>query len=192
MSQTPPDFTELISLYSKGDREALEKLFPIVYEQLRKIAYGQMNRGREQTLAPTALVHEAFLKLGEKEEFVYKNRGHFFAVAARCMRWILMDRAKARRREKRGGSDIRVTFNDEVHNAQSKGGVDIVALDEALQRLAEHDKRLCQVVELRYLAGLSIEEAAEAMSVSPATVKRDWTLAKAWLHRELTEFDEAA
>lgn len=185
------DVTQLLSRYQSGDRAALDSLIKIVYPELRRIAHSQMRNAGALTIAPTALVHEAFVRLSEKNGIPLKDRNHFLAVAAQCMRWILIDYAKAKRREKRGGNPIRISFDEKIHSADDKmaalrgDGVDLVALDAALQRLAKQDPRLSQVVELRYLAGLTVEQTAEVMSTSPATVKRDWRLAKVWLHREL-------
>jgi len=156
-----------------------------MYAQLKKIAASYMRRERaSHTLQATALVHEALLQLGKKNEARWNDRVHFLASAAQMMRWILLDYAKARNREKRGGGDLRVTFNEALH-ADSKD-MDLVALNDALTLLEKENARLAKVVELRFFGGSSIEEAAEVLGISPATVKRDWLLAKAWLFRQLS------
>ena len=153
---------------------------------LRRIARRQMSRERDgHTLQTTALLNEAYLQLTDKTQPPWQNRTHFMAVAAQLMRRILVDHARTKKRVKRGGSDVRISLGDA--NVAVKGqDLDVVALDEALQRLAQIDEQQSRVVELRFFSGLTVEETAEVMGISPATVKRDWSLAKAWLHRELS------
>jgi RNA polymerase sigma-70 factor (ECF subfamily) len=186
MSQTPPNVTQLLIGLSKGDREALDALLPVVYEELRKQAARYLRRERPgHTLQTTALIHEAYLKLIDQKNVHWQNRAHFFGIAAQLMRRILVDHARTKKRAKRGGSDIRVSFNEA--NAVGPGrDLDIVALDEALARLSEIDEQQSKIVELRFFSGLTVDETAEVLAISPATVKRDWSMAKAWLHREIS------
>ena len=170
----------------KGDEQALAALLPLVYDELRRLAARYMRRERPgQTLQATALVHDAYLRLLRDSHLSWQNRAHFFGIAARSMRQILIERARTRGAAKRGGSRIRVTFEPGLIAAAQAPELDLEALDEALTRLAALDAELARVVEVRFFGGLSIEETAEALNVSPATVKRRWTLAKAWLAREL-------
>lgn len=157
---------------------------PEVYDNLRHIAQKYL-RGHQgnHTLQPTALVNEALLSFAGKTENEWESRAHFQACAARMMRWILLDYAKAKRREKRGGGDIRVSYNENLAGGESE--LDVILLDQTLKKLALESSRLAEVVELRFFGGMSIEEVAEAMKISTGTVKRDWKLAQAWLHREL-------
>lgn len=180
--------TQLLIRYGKGEKDALNTLMPLVYQELRKLAHSYMRKeGKEITLQPTALLHEAFFRLVDQKEAHWQNRAHFYGVAAQLMRRILIDAARARHAGKRGGKDAKIEFDEAVHfQTTEDDGPDLVALDSALQRLSALDERQGKVVELRYFGGLSIEETAEVLETSPATVKRDWTLAKAWLHRELS------
>ena len=159
---------------------------PDVYENLRRIADKYL-RGAQgnHTLQPTALVNEALLTFAGKTENDWESRAHFQACAARMMRWILLDYAKAKKREKRGGGDIRVTYNENLAGGESE--LDVIQLDEAIKKLALESDRLAKVVELRFFGGMSVEEVAEAMKISTGTVKRDWKLAQAWLHREFDD-----
>ncbi len=177
--------TQLIHQYQAGDSDALNALMPMVYDQLKKIATNQMKaQANSHTLSATALVHEAFLKLREAGELNINDRTHFFAVASKTMRWFLTDYARAKTRDKRGGKEAqRVLF--EENELTSADGFDPSTLEEALKKLELQDARLCRIVELRFLVGLTIEETAEVLTISPATVKRDWLTAKAWLSREL-------
>jgi RNA polymerase sigma-70 factor, ECF subfamily len=165
--------------------ESLDTLLPIVYQELRRLAAGYLRREKPgQTLQPTALVHEAYLRLMKDRPDRWQNRAHFCAIAAHSMRQILIERARARGAAKRGGARQRITL-DERLAAGGDRSIDLLALDEALQRLAEVDPEQARLVELRFFGGLTVEETAEAMDISPATVKRHWTVAKAWLTREL-------
>jgi len=162
-----------------------DELFPLVYAELRRIAAREMRREKPgRTLQTTALVHEAYLRLLKDASLSFENRAHFLGVAARAMREILIEHARARSARKRGGGAVRLTLDDLVAPVSSPS-IDVLALDEALERLARLDERHARVVELRYFGGLSVEETAAALGLSPATVKRDWTLARAWLFREL-------
>jgi RNA polymerase sigma-70 factor, ECF subfamily len=167
------------------DRQSLDSLLPIVYQELRRLAASYLRRERSgQTLQPTALVHEAYLRLMKDKPDRWQNRAHFCAIAAHSMRQILIERARARGTLKRGGAQPRVTF-DEALVAGGQRSFDLLALDEALERLAAFDPEQARLVELRFFGGLTVDETAEAMSISPATVKRHWSVARAWLAREL-------
>jgi RNA polymerase sigma factor (TIGR02999 family) len=169
-----------------ADRPDLEALMPAVYAELRRLAAHYLRGERPgQTLQPTALVHEAYLKLQKDRPERWQNRAHFCAIAAHAMRQILIERARARDALKRGGGAPRVTFDEGLSAPADERGFDMIALDAALERLAVLDKGQARIVELRFFGGLSIEETAEAMNISPATVKRHWALARAWLAREL-------
>jgi RNA polymerase sigma-70 factor (ECF subfamily) len=182
------DPAKLLSRASQGDSKAVSQLMPLVYDELRRLAASYLRHERPgQTLQATALVHEAYVRLINERSHNWQNRTHFLAIAALSMRQILVQRARARKATKRGGDPIRVELEDHLLPASSDhaGEVDLVALDAALDRLAALDRRQAKVVELRYFGGLNVEEAAAALNISPATVKRDWTLARAWLKREL-------
>ena len=183
---TQDNITELLVGYGRGDKKALDKLMPIVYEELRRQAARYLRKEQPgHTLQTTALIHEAYVRLVDQRHVQWQNRAHFFGIAAQLMRRILVDHARTKKRVKRGGSDVKVSIDDA--NVAVKGqDLDVVALDEALQRLAEIDEQQSRVVELRFFSGLTVEETAEVMGISKATVKRDWSMAKAWLHRELT------
>jgi RNA polymerase sigma factor (TIGR02999 family) len=187
--------TRLLSAIERGEPHAAEELLPIVYEELRSLARRRMAaESPGQTLQATALVHEAYLRLigdATTNAAGWDNRGHFFAAAATAMRRILVERARRRRRLKRGGDRARIDL-DEGKLLGTDQTVDLIELDDALQRLERYDERKCRVVMLRYFAGLTIEETAEALGVSPATVKNDWTYARAWLHRELSDETESS
>jgi RNA polymerase sigma factor (TIGR02999 family) len=185
MTSSAP-FEELIARASRGDRPALETLMPLVYGELRRLAAHYLRGERAgQTLQPTALVHEAYLRLLKDRPDRWQNRAHFSAIAAHVMRQILIERARARNAQKRGGGQPRVTFDESLPAAADAPSIDVLAVDTALERLAALDADQARIVELRYFGGLSIEETAEAMGISPATVKRHWTLARAWLAAEL-------
>jgi RNA polymerase sigma-70 factor (ECF subfamily) len=168
-----------------ADPQSLDSLLPLVYQELRRLAASYLRRERPgQTLQPTALVHEAYLRLMKDKPNRWQNRAHFCAIAAHSMRQILIERARARGALKRGGARPRVTL-DEALLAGGERSIDLVALDEALERLAALDPEQARLVELRFFGGLTVEETAEAMDISPATVKRHWAVARAWLAREL-------
>jgi RNA polymerase sigma factor (TIGR02999 family) len=180
------DITRLLDQWSDGDQNALSELLPLVYSELRKLADHYLRRERsDHTLQPTALVHEAYLRLIGLHDADFHNRAHFYGAAAQVMRRILVDHARSHRAAKRGHGAVPVDL-DEALNIGIDLRLDLVALDEALQRLSEVRSELTKVVELRYFGGLSIEETAEFMHVSPATVKRYWVFARAWLYRELS------
>lgn len=179
--------TALLREWTGGSSAAMDELLPFVYDELRRRAARYLRRERiNHTLQTTALVHEAYLKLVDQERVEWKDRGHFFAIAAQVMRRILVDHAKHKNREKRGGRGEDLQLDAAANVAAVESNVDIQALDEALSRLAAFDPQQARLVELRYFAGLSLEETADAMNVSRATAAREWQVAKAWLHRELT------
>jgi RNA polymerase sigma factor (TIGR02999 family) len=179
------DVSHLLARWRNGDEAALQELVPIVHDELRRLARRQMVGERpDHTLQPTALVNEAYLRLANLKEMQWQDRAHFFAMAARMMRRILVDVARSRGYQKRGGGAKRVSFTLALDVAEGRP-TDVVALDHALEALAHVDERKSQVVELRFFGGLSIEETAEALNVSRETVKRDWTFAKMWLLRYL-------
>jgi RNA polymerase sigma factor (TIGR02999 family) len=182
-----PDVTQLLQRVSAGTGDALNDLLEVVHGELRRQAARYLRRERHNhTLQPTALVNEAFMKLVDQRNVQWQNRAHFFGVAAQAMRRIVIDHARARQRIKRGGVQHAVTL-DEAMIAEESRSIDVLALDEALNRLARLDERQARIVELRYFAGLSVEETAEVTALSPATVKREWAMARAWLHAELTK-----
>jgi RNA polymerase sigma factor (TIGR02999 family) len=179
------DVARLIQAARGGDEAALAALMPLVYDELRRIARNQVRRERpNQTLQPTALVHEAWLRLMASRNLSPDNRAHFLGIAANAMRQILVERARARNAQKREGGRHRLTLDEGMLREAGKP-IDVEALDEALTRLAETEPEYARIVELRFFAGLTVEEAAEALEMSPATLKRRWSLAKAWLLREL-------
>jgi RNA polymerase sigma factor (TIGR02999 family) len=183
----PPagEVTALLRKVGAGNQAAFDALFPLVYAELRRVAAREMRSERQgRTLQTTALVHEAYLRLLKDASLSFESRAHFLGIAARAMREILIERSRARAARKRGGQAVRVTLDDLVVRTPEPS-IDVLALDEALQRLAKLDQRHARVVELRYFGGLSVQETAAAMALSPATVKRAWTLARAWLFREL-------
>jgi RNA polymerase sigma-70 factor (ECF subfamily) len=177
--------TELLARWSDGDDAALAELTPLVYEELRRLAHRQMGGERsDHTLQTTALVNEAYLRLADQTSLHWQNRTHFFAVAARAMRRILVSYARSQRSQKRGGGAVKVDL-DEAALVSPEESKEILDLHEALERLATLDSRKAQVVELKYFGGLNHDEIAEVMKVSTVTVRRDWVFAKAWLHNEL-------
>jgi RNA polymerase sigma factor (TIGR02999 family) len=179
--------TAMLREWGGGDREALEKLMPLVYDELHKQAARYLRRERpNHTLQTTALIHEAYMKLVDQREANWESRTHFFAIAAQAMRRILIDHARARRQEKRGGDNVTLALDDAALIITDERNIDLLALDEALDRLAEIDGQQVRIVELRYFSGLSLEETAEALGISRATVAREWSVAKTWLRRELT------
>jgi len=167
------------------DRQSVDALLPVVYQELRRLAGAYLRREKPgQTLQPTALVHEAYLRLMKDRPGRWQNRAHFCAIAAHAMRQILIERARARNAQKRWGGQARITL-DEAVAGKSGQSIDLLALDHALERLAALDAEQARIVELRFFGGLTVEETAEALSISPATVKRHWAVARAWLAREL-------
>lgn len=180
------DVTALLVRWSRGDSEALALLMPVIYGECRRIAARQLERERpEHSLNPTALVHELYLRLIDQRHATWENRTQFFAVAARVMRRILVDHARARLADKRGADPVFVSLDAAADSSEDVPASDVLAIDEALVRLAEIDAEQVRIIELRFFAGLTVEETANVVGRSPRTVKREWRLAKAWLFREL-------
>ena len=185
--ESPEGVTQLLVDWSNGDQSALDKLMPVVYDELRRLASNYLRRERAgHTLQPTALVNEAYLKLVDQRQARWQNRAQFFGVAAQLMRRILVDHARVRQAQKRGGSDQQQLSLGHADHIAAKPNVDLLALHEAMNELAEIDPQQSRIVELRFFGGLTIEETAEVLEISHATVERDWTLARAWLRRELS------
>lgn len=180
--------TQLLQQLSAGSDAAADQLIPLIYAELHDIAERQMRRERgDHTLQPTALVHEAFLRLVGNHDANWQNRQHFLGVAAQAMRRILVDHARRQKAQKRGGGGEKIELDEALMGgADDPTSIDLEALDQALTRLTELDPRQARIVELRFFGGLSVEETAEVVGISPATVKRDWQFAKAWLKRELS------
>lgn len=184
----PHEITRMLREWSNGNRDALERLMPLVYDELHRQAARFLRRENpNHTLQTTALIHEAYIKLIDQQEPNFNSRTHFYAISANIMRRILVDHGRAKHREKRGGMAKTVQLDEETIIIPSEQTVDLVALDEALDRLAGYDVQQANVVELRYFGGLTLEETAEALKVSRTTVATDWAMAKAWLHRELSK-----
>jgi RNA polymerase sigma factor (TIGR02999 family) len=180
------EVTGLLLSWRQGDAAALDRLVPLVYDELRRVARGHLRREAPgHSLQATALVHEVYLRLVDVDRMTLESRTHFFAVAARLMRQILVDHARRKRADKRGGGVTMMSL-DEVSPAARTSSVDVLALDEALDTLSSFDVQQCRVVELRFFGGLNIDETAEALGVSTATVEREWALAKAWLYQRLS------
>lgn len=179
------EITKVLQSWSEGDEQAVEHLFPLVYEELRRLARSFLRKERgEHTLQPTALVHEAYLKLVD-QNVSWQNRAHFYAISAKIMRRILVNYAREHNAEKRGGGHQRISL-DETKEISQKKTLDVLVLDEALNKLEQFDERKCRVVEMRFFGGLSEKEISEVLKVSEKTIRRDWSLAKLWLHRELS------
>jgi RNA polymerase sigma factor (TIGR02999 family) len=180
--------TQMLKEWSEGRQDVLDKLMPLVYDELRRQASRYLRKERSNhTLQTTALIHEAYLKLIDQKNVEWQNRAHFYAIAAQAMRRILVDYARERHREKRGGVAENLPIEEAAFVVSNEKSVDLVALDEALTRLAKFDARQARVVELRYFSGLSIDETAEVLGISNVTVRRDWNMAKAWLHGQLAK-----
>ncbi len=185
MSPPKPSVSQMFAKASAGDQSALSSLVPLVYEELRRLAARYLRRERQApTLQATMLVHEAYLRLLGDEKLQWKDRAHFLGIAARSMRQILIERARARNAQKRGGDQHPITLNDELIG-QRERSIDVLALEAALEQLDRLDPEQARLVELRFFGGLTVEEVAEVMGISPATVKRRWTFARAWLRREM-------
>lgn len=188
---SPNEVTQLLLAWGQGDASALERLMPVVYDELKRLAHRHMGGEREQhVLQTTALVNEAYLRLVDSSRVQWQNRAHFFAVSSQLMRRVLVDLARARDREKRGGGRVQVSLDESVVGGDERG-TDLIALDDALSALASADERACRVVELRFFGGLENDEVAEAIGVSVETVKRDWRWARAWLLKEMGVEGEA-
>jgi RNA polymerase sigma factor (TIGR02999 family) len=186
MTPSPKEVTQLLVAWRNGDQDARDELMPLVYQELHRLAHQYMSRERPgHTLQTSALVNEAFLRLADQRDVQWQNRAHFIGIAGQMMRRILVDYARNRGYAKRGGSALQVSLDEELIVSEERSA-EVVALDDALQSLARLDERKSRLVELRFFGGLSIEETAEVLGVSPGTVMRDWTLAKAWLRREMS------
>jgi RNA polymerase sigma factor (TIGR02999 family) len=184
--ETQHDVTQILHDWSSGDTKAPERLMPFVYDELRRLARGFLARERGgHTLQPTALVNEAYLRLVDQTRVNWQNRAHFYGIASRMMRRVLIDHARAHATEKRGGGTIRLSIDD-VQVSLEERATSFVALDEAMKRLEQMDERKCKVVEMRFFGGLSDEEIAEVLGVTTRTVLRDWKTARLWLYRELS------
>lgn len=182
--------TQLLERWNSGDREALDKLMPLIYEELRRMAQRYMRQQNpDHTLQTTALIHEAYLRMVKQKEKHFENRAHFFGVAAQAMRHILVDYARARGTSKRGGGTRPISLEEAALVTQERAA-ELVAFDDALKELERLSHRQSRVVELRYFGGLSVEETASVLEVSPETVMRDWSMAKTWLHRALSAASE--
>jgi RNA polymerase sigma-70 factor (ECF subfamily) len=182
------EVTNLLRSWGRGEEDAANRLLAVIYDDLHAQAARAMRReGGEHTLQATALVHEAYLRLVDQKHVDWKNRAHFFAIAAQSMRRVLVDHARGRLAEKRGGGVEKVTLSDAAVGVNDDDAVDVLALHDALERLAALDPDQARVVELRYFGGMNIDETAEALGISAATVKREWAVARAWLKRELSE-----
>ena len=182
-----PDVTQLLINWSRGDQAALEQLMPLVYGELRRLAAAYLRRERSNhTLQSTALVNEAFLRMVQQHEVQWRNRAHFYGIAAQMIRRILVDYARSQHAEKRGAGAVKLELDEAMAVAQTAPDVDLLALNDALDRLTQLDERQSRVVELRFFAGLSIEETAEVLHLSPASIKREWQTARAWLYREMS------
>jgi RNA polymerase sigma-70 factor, ECF subfamily len=183
----PNEVTQLLLDWSNGDQTAIDKLMPLVYDELRKLAVHYMKRERSgHTLQTSALINEVYLRLIDQKSATFKNRTHFFGIAARLMRQILIDHARARNNSKRGGDRQKVNLDDVANLAQGRAA-DLIALDDALKSLAEIDEQQSRIVELRFFGGLTIEETAEALGISDSTVNREWNMARAWLYCEMEQ-----
>jgi RNA polymerase sigma factor (TIGR02999 family) len=182
------DVTQLLVSWSQGDQAALEQLMPLVYGELRRLASAYLRRERSNhTLQSTALVHEAFLRLVNQRDVQWSNRAHFFAIAAQMIRRILVDYARSQHRKKRGSGALKLALDEAVAVPQESGpDLDLLALNSVLDQLSQLDPRQSRIVELRFFAGLSIEETGEVMNLSPSSIKREWNTARAWLFREMT------
>jgi len=180
------EVSELLQAWSEGDHDALDRLIPLVYDELRSLASGYLRRrGTKNSLQPTAIVHEVYLRLLGQRDVHFENRAQFFGLAAHLIRTILVDHIRQRQAAKRGGGLRKVELTEALHVAQTRE-VDMLALDDALENLSARDPQQSRIVELRYFGGLTIEDTAKFLKISPATVKRNWNLARAWLYREIT------
>jgi RNA polymerase sigma factor (TIGR02999 family) len=184
--KAPSEITQMLIELTGGNQDVVNQILPHIYDELRRLAGSYLRRERaDHTLQPTALVHEAYMKLIDQKQVHWQNRAHFFGIAAQVMRRILMDHARKHTAEKRGGDADKLPLEEEILVVSHEKSADLIALDDALQTLAEFDEQKAKIVELRYFGGLSIEETAEVMGVSVPTINRQWRMAKAWLHAEL-------
>ncbi|NGP89471.1 sigma-70 family RNA polymerase sigma factor [Fodinibius halophilus] len=185
-NSTKADTTKLLLRLGEGEQGIYDQLYPIVYEELRRLAYAQMRRqASDHTLSKTELVHEAYLKMINQSQVNYNDKSHFLAVASHCMRQILIDYARKKQAEKRGGKEKDLTYIDELYNNQKEKAEELIEIDAAIEGLAEINERYSKVVEMRFFGEMTIRETAEALGVSESTVERDWVKARGWLHKEL-------
>ena len=191
MPALPQEITQLLMNWSQGDKAALDQLVPLVYPELRRLAKRHMDReDPAHTLQTSALINEAYLKLVDQQNVEWQNRAHFFAVSAQVMRHILVDHARTRNYAKRGGGAPKLPLDEAAALTEQRAG-QLIALDDALRDLSALDARKSQIIELRFFGGLSLDETAEVMKISPSTVQREWRAAKAWLHHTMTKTDES-
>lgn len=182
------EITEMLKSWNEGKNEALEALIPVIYDELRRQAHYYLRRERRgHTLQTTGLINEAYIKLVNQKNVRFESRTHFFAISANLMRQILVDHAKAKYRLKRGGMKSDLPLDESIKVAADEKEIELIELDEALQRLAKMDLKQARIVELKFFGGLTIEETADVLGISPTTVKRDWKMARAWLYHELTK-----
>ncbi|MEX0610295.1 MAG: sigma-70 family RNA polymerase sigma factor [Balneolaceae bacterium] len=179
------EITQLLVKLKEGQDDVYDQLYPLIYDKLKNIANMHMNRQSDHTLSRTELVHEAYLKMIDQSQIKFYDRNHFLAIASQCMRQILIDYARKKHAQKRGGKKEDLTYMDEVFNAHSKKAKELIDIDDALNRLSKLSERLSKVVEMRFFGEMSIEETAGALNVSESTVKRDWMKARGWLYKEL-------
>ncbi len=183
---TSSEISEILRASNDRDEDTINRILPLVYDELRRQAHQFLRRERQDhTLQTTALIHEAYIKLTQQRNTLWQNREHFFAISAKLMRRVLIDYAKTRQRAKRGGNATHVPLDDVILVAKDDCRINMLAMDEALERLAKMDEQQCRIVEMRYFAGMSIDEIADVLQISAATVSRDWNMAKAWLRLEL-------
>lgn len=183
---SPSDVTQLLLRLKKGEQGIFDKLYPLIYGELKRLAYAHMSRqNRDHTLSKTELVHEAYLKMIDQSSIHFEGKSHFLAIASRCMRQILIDYARKKHARKRGGKKKDLTYIEELLNVQHQKADELINIDKALKRLEKLNERLTKVVEMRFFGEMTIEETAEALDVSPSTVKRDWMKARGWLYKEL-------
>lgn len=181
------DITGLLNELSEGSKKAFDKLFPLVYDRLRAIAYRQMEHQPENhTLSKTDLVHEVYLKLIDQKDAKWKDRVHFYAVASKAMRHILVDHARKKSAQKRGGNESEITFIDEIMTVEHQAEKELIQIDEALDKLAEFDDRMAKIVEYRYFGDMKMDDIAKVLDLSPRTIKRDWATARGWLYKKLS------
>src|SRR5215207_9546010 len=188
MSQEPQEITQMLLELTDGNEEVVNQILPHIYDELRRLASSYLRRERSNhTLQPTALVHEAYMKLIDQKQVQWQNRAHFFGIAAQVMRRILMDHARKHSAGKRGGEAEKLPLEEEILIVSHDKSADLIALDDALESLAKFDEQKARIVELRYFGGLSIEETAEVIGVSVPTINRQWRMAKAWLYSQIAE-----
>lgn len=177
--------TQMLSQLNEGNKEVYDHLYPLIYDELKELAYAQLRKQVNHTFSKTELVHETYLKMVNQDKAGFKNKNHFLAIASRCMRQVLIDYARKKKAEKRGGDQHDCTYIDELFNVQQQKAEELIEIDSALNRLAALNQRLSNVVEMRFFGEMTIEDTAEVLDISESTVKRDWMIARGWLHKEL-------